>query len=99
VIEVADVLSLEHHPKRSIRESPRSNPDNSPIRTCRCAGQRTGPCGCPWQIGSGKPIAHVRADAVAYMRTVAGRDDNPTVDLVSGNESGLAPVRKARFAF
>ena len=59
----------------------------------------TGPAGGSWQIGSGQPIAHVRADAVAYMRTVAGRDDNAAVELVSGNQSGLAPVQKARVVF
>ena len=59
----------------------------------------TGHAGGSWQIGSGQPIAHVRADAVAYMRSVAGRDDNPAMELVSGDQCGLAPLQKARVVF
>ena len=59
----------------------------------------TGLCGGSWQIGPGEPVAHIRADAVAYMRTVAGRDDDPSLELVSGDESCLASVQKAHVAF
>jgi hypothetical protein len=56
----------------------------------------TGPAGGAWIIGTGEPIAHVRADAVAYMRALAGRDPGVAVDLVSGHETTLPLIRQAR---
>ena len=35
----------------------------------------TGPAGGGWLLGSGDPVAVVRAEAVAYMRALAGRDE------------------------
>ncbi|MFE7978415.1 maleylpyruvate isomerase family mycothiol-dependent enzyme [Streptomyces shenzhenensis] len=59
----------------------------------------TGPAGGAWLIGSGEPAAVVRADAVAYMRALAGRDDDVALELVSGAESSLAATRRARIVF
>jgi hypothetical protein len=35
----------------------------------------TGPAGGPWTIGAGRPTAALRADTIAYLRALAGRDD------------------------
>ncbi|MGW3495447.1 maleylpyruvate isomerase family mycothiol-dependent enzyme [Streptomyces sp. NPDC001020] len=59
----------------------------------------TGPAGGAWLIGSGEPVAVVRADAVAYMRALAGRDRDVTLELVSGADPALAAAREARIVF
>ena len=59
----------------------------------------TGPAGGSWAIGSGGPVAVVRADAVAYLRALSGRDDDVMLDLVSGQATALTPIRQARVAF
>jgi uncharacterized protein (TIGR03083 family) len=59
----------------------------------------TGPAGGSWRIGSADPSAVVRADAVAYMRAVSGRDDDVVLDLRSGQGTGLAFIRRARVLF
>ena len=51
----------------------------------------TGPAGGGWLLGSGDPVAVVRAEAVAYMRALAGRDDEVALELVSGQASALTP--------
>jgi uncharacterized protein (TIGR03083 family) len=61
--------------------------------------QLTGQAGGCWLLGSGDPVAVVRADTVAYMRALAGRDDDVALELVSGQASALAPVRQARVVF
>lgn len=43
--------------------------------------------------------AVVRADAVAYMRALAGRDNHVPMDLVSGNDATLLPLRQATVMF
>jgi len=68
--------------------------DSAPI-----ALELTGAAGGCWLLGSGDPVATVRADAVAYMRALSGRDDNVAVELVSGDASGLAAARAARVIF
>jgi hypothetical protein len=44
-------------------------------------------------------VAVVRADTVAYMRALAGRDDDVVLDLISGQATALIPIRRARVAF
>lgn len=59
----------------------------------------TGPAGGFWLLGSGDPVAVVRADAVAYLRALSGRDDDVVLELISGNTTALTPIRQARVAF
>ncbi|WP_446215848.1 maleylpyruvate isomerase family mycothiol-dependent enzyme [Micromonospora sp. IBHARD004] len=59
----------------------------------------TGPAGGTWLIGSGELVAVVRADAVAYLRALAGRDDNVDLELVSGDAAVLTSLRQARIPF
>jgi uncharacterized protein (TIGR03083 family) len=59
----------------------------------------TGPAGGFWLLGSGDPVAVVRADAVAYLRTLSGRDDDVVLELISGDATALTPIRQARVAF
>jgi uncharacterized protein (TIGR03083 family) len=59
----------------------------------------TGAAGGSWLIGSGEPVASVRADAVACIRSLAGRDDDPALELIHGDETALAPIRRARVVF
>lgn len=59
----------------------------------------TGAAGGRWRLGTGEPIVVVRADAVAYMRTVSGRDDAPELELVSGDPAAVDAVAAVRFAF
>ena len=58
----------------------------------------SGPAGGCWLLGSGDPVAVVRAEAVAYLRALSGRDDEVALELVSGQASALTP-RQARVAF
>lgn len=59
----------------------------------------TGPAGGSWLIGSGEPAASVRADAVACMRWLAGRDGDAMLELAEGDETALAVIRRARVVF
>ena len=59
----------------------------------------TGPAGGGWLLGSGDPVAVVRAEAVAYLRALAGRDDEVALELVSGQQTTLTPIRQARVVF
>ena len=59
----------------------------------------TGPAGGGWLLGSGDPVAVVRAEAVAYMRALAGRDDEVALERISGQASALTPIRQARLVF
>jgi uncharacterized protein (TIGR03083 family) len=59
----------------------------------------TGPAGGGWLLGSGDPVAVVRAEAVAYMRALSGRDDEVPLELVSGQASALTSIRQARVVF
>jgi uncharacterized protein (TIGR03083 family) len=59
----------------------------------------TGTAGGMWTIGAGEPVACVRADAVTFMRTMAGRDHDPELQLVDGDASALALIRQARVFF
>ncbi len=58
----------------------------------------TGPAGGSWTLGTGTPVATVRADAVDYVRTLAGRNDTPTLE-VDGDPSVAAPMIAARGVF
>jgi uncharacterized protein (TIGR03083 family) len=59
----------------------------------------TGPAGGSWLIGSGEPAAVIRAEATAWMRALAGRDDNLTLELLAGDHAALTPMRTARILF
>lgn len=59
----------------------------------------TGPAGGTWLIGSGEPASVVRADAVAYLRALGGRDPDVPLELVSGSDAALAAARRARVVF
>jgi uncharacterized protein (TIGR03083 family) len=59
----------------------------------------TGPAGGRWLLGSGDPVAVVRAEAVAYLRALSGRDDEVVLELVSGQQAALTPIRQARVVF
>ena len=59
----------------------------------------TGPAGGTWLIGPSEPIAAIRAEATAMMRALAGRDDNPVLELQAGDPAVLAPMRDARVLF
>jgi hypothetical protein len=52
-----------------------------------------------WQLGAGEPVAAVRADAMEYMRTLAGRQDAPALELVTGDRSACSAVTAARVLF
>jgi mannose-6-phosphate isomerase-like protein (cupin superfamily) len=43
--------------------------------------------GGSWLLGSGEPVAVVRADTVAYMRALSGRDDDVALELISGQQA------------
>ena len=58
----------------------------------------TGPAGGSWLLGSGEGTS-VRADAVACMRLLAGRDNDAAVELVDRDEIALAAIRRARVLF
>lgn len=59
----------------------------------------TGQGGGTYRLGQGDPIATVRTDAVGYMRTLSGRDDNPVVVLVEGDPAGAEAVATCRMPF
>jgi len=59
----------------------------------------TGPAGGSWLIGSGEPATVIQAEATAWMRALSGRDDNPALELLSGNPAALAPMRTAKVLF
>jgi uncharacterized protein (TIGR03083 family) len=58
----------------------------------------TGPAGGQWALGTGEPVATVRADAVGYLRTLSGRDDEPALD-VDGDSSVAKALTSARVPF
>lgn len=59
----------------------------------------TGSAGGTWQVGTGEPVATARADAVEYMRTLAGRAGDPALQVVTGDPSARAAVTAARVLF
>lgn len=59
----------------------------------------TGPAGRRWLLGSGAPVAAVRAEAVTYLRALAGRDHEVALELLSGQATALTPIRQARVVF
>ncbi|MGW7684485.1 maleylpyruvate isomerase family mycothiol-dependent enzyme [Kribbella sp. NPDC054772] len=56
----------------------------------------TGAGGGTYQLGRGAPVGHAAVDAVAYMRTVSGRDDAPAV---SGDPVAAEAVASCRMPF
>ena len=61
--------------------------------------QLAGPVGGCWLLGAGDPVAVVRADTVAFMRALSGRDGDVILDLIAGEATALIPIRQARVAF
>lgn len=59
----------------------------------------TGPAGGSWQLGEGTPVGAVRLDAVAYMRTISGRDNEPAIDLLDGDPAAVNAVAAVRMPF
>jgi uncharacterized protein (TIGR03083 family) len=58
----------------------------------------SGPAGGSWTIGYGSPVATIGCDAVAYMRTLAGRADQPRMDA-HGNTAVVGAAVAARVVF
>ncbi len=59
----------------------------------------TGQGGGTYRLGQEDPIATVSTDAVGYMRTLSGRDDQPTVVLIDGDPAGAEAVATCRMPF
>jgi hypothetical protein len=59
----------------------------------------TGPAGGSWTVGSGEPAGVVHANAVDYMRAVAGRNDNVALVLERGSDEILPHIRAKRIPF
>ena len=58
----------------------------------------TGPAGGRWALGDGSPVATVRADAVAYLRALSGRNDHPALEA-DGDQAAAATAAAARVVF
>jgi uncharacterized protein (TIGR03083 family) len=58
----------------------------------------TGSVGGAWTLGSGTPVATVRADTVDYLRSLSGRNDQPSLDI-DGDRTVAAPLIAARVVF
>jgi uncharacterized protein (TIGR03083 family) len=56
----------------------------------------TGPGGGIYRLGKGEPVGRAAVDAVAYMRTLSGRDDDP---VVSGDPPAVEAVATCRMPF
>ncbi len=61
--------------------------------------QLTGRAGGCWRLGSGEPVATVRTDAVALMRSISGRLDDLSVEPVAGEASMAGTVAAVRMPF
>jgi len=58
----------------------------------------TGPAGGRWMLSQGPPAAAVRADTVAYLRALSGRNDHLSLDA-DGDHTAAAAVAAARVVF
>lgn len=58
----------------------------------------TGRAGGSWALGAGTPVATARIDAVAYLRTLSGRDDSPALEI-DGDQTVAGPLAAARVVF
>ncbi|GAA1605996.1 hypothetical protein GCM10009804_72640 [Kribbella hippodromi] len=56
----------------------------------------TGPGGAIYQLGRDEPVGRASVDAVAYMRTLSGRDDAP---VVTGDPAATEAVATCRMPF
>jgi uncharacterized protein (TIGR03083 family) len=59
----------------------------------------TGPAGGAWSLGAGRPVATVAADPVDYLRTLAGRQPEPALTLVTGDSGALPALAGVRVVF
>jgi uncharacterized protein (TIGR03083 family) len=59
----------------------------------------TGQGGGTYRLGREEPISTVQTDAVGYMRTLSGRDDEPVVELLDGDPAGAEAVATCRMPF
>jgi uncharacterized protein (TIGR03083 family) len=58
----------------------------------------TGPAGGRWVLGQQAPAATVRADAVDYLRCLAGRNDHPALEA-DGDHAAAAAALATRLVF
>jgi hypothetical protein len=56
----------------------------------------TGQGGGTYRLGRGEPVGRAAVDAVAYMRTLSGRDDSP---MVTGDAVAVRAVTDCRMPF
>lgn len=56
----------------------------------------TGQGGGTYRLGRGEPVGHAAIDAVAYMRTLSGRDDKPSI---TGDPAAVEAVASCRMDF
>lgn len=56
----------------------------------------TGPGGGTYRLGRGEAVGHAAIDAVAYMRTLSGRDDKPSL---TGDPAAVDAVAGCRMDF
>jgi uncharacterized protein (TIGR03083 family) len=56
----------------------------------------TGQGGGTYRLGRGEPVGYAAVDAVAYMRTLSGRDDEP---VVTGDPVAVEAVADCRMPF
>lgn len=59
----------------------------------------TGAVSGSWQLGPGPAACTGRADTVDYLRTLAGRHNDPDLDLVAGDPTVVGQLRAARVIF
>lgn len=55
-----------------------------------------GDLGGRFSFGEGTPEATIKVDAIEYLRSLSGRDDDPAIE---GDESAVSALRSARVAF
>jgi uncharacterized protein (TIGR03083 family) len=68
---------------------------NNPPVTLTLAG----PAGGTWTLGNGPAETTVHADAVDYLRTLAGRDPNPHLTTSDENTAALPTLASTRVLF
>jgi hypothetical protein len=56
----------------------------------------TGQGGGAYRLGRGEPVGRAAVDAVAYMRTLSGRDDAP---VVTGDPAATEAIASCRMPF
>ncbi|MEV6332973.1 maleylpyruvate isomerase family mycothiol-dependent enzyme [Streptomyces sp. NPDC051909] len=52
-----------------------------------------------FQIGTGEPRTAARTNSIEYMRMLSGRDPQPPIQLLTGDEQAIAALAAARVPF